>query len=122
MLDTARSADGPNASASVGAERWARDLDDETRRVDLMAPEIRCMGCVSKLERILGETPGVKSARVNLTLRRIGVEYDPLVLTADAIVSEVETAGFRAKPFDPALVQFERLSIIDSPHIHNRPV
>ncbi|XP_059625482.1 copper-transporting ATPase RAN1 isoform X2 [Cornus florida] len=59
-----------------------------------------CAACVNSVEGILRELPGVKRAAVALATSLGEVEYDPTVISKDAIVNAIEDAGFEA-----ALVQ-----------------
>ena len=40
-------------------------------------PGMRCAGCISKLESGLAPLPGLVSARVNFTARRLAVDHLP---------------------------------------------
>ncbi|MEL6316835.1 MAG: cation transporter, partial [Pseudomonadota bacterium] len=84
------------------AERFATELPDGGRRIDFLSPDIHCAACVKRLERAVGAAPGVSAARVNLSLRRIGVEYDPAGTDASRIAAAIADAGYAAKPFDAA--------------------
>jgi Cu2+-exporting ATPase len=70
-------------------------------RLVLSLPTIHCQGCISAVEKTLQAVPGVKSARVNLTLKRALVEADPQV-TAQQLAERVEAAGYEAHELDPA--------------------
>jgi len=79
-----------------------RDLTSRTSEVELLLPGIRCAGCIRSVERSLGEVAGVESARVNLSMKRARVLFDPLLTDADALVAALGEAGFAARPFDPS--------------------
>src|SRR6056297_2584531 len=67
----------------------------------LSLPGIRCAGCISGVERALQAHPGVRSARVNLTLKRATVEADP-GLAAATLTGVLEQAGYEAHELDPS--------------------
>ncbi|MFC7705811.1 heavy metal translocating P-type ATPase [Plastorhodobacter daqingensis] len=69
-------------------------------RILLSLPTIHCATCISAVEGTLSRMPGVRSARVNLTLKRVSVEADPDV-TADALVARLERLGYEAHELDP---------------------
>lgn len=73
----------------------------EEASLHLMLEGVHCGGCVAKIERALAQEDGVHKARVNLTLRRLAVTYDPAVVDADALVAAVEKLGYGARPYDP---------------------
>jgi len=59
-------------------------------------PGIRCAGCIAKIERGLGEVPGVIAARVNFSAKRVAVQHLP-ELTDEALLSALEQLGFEAQ-------------------------
>lgn len=66
----------------------------------LSLPTIYCATCISDVERALTRHPGVKDARVNLTLRRVTV--DAPGLQAQDLIPLVEALGYEAHELDPA--------------------
>lgn len=76
-------------------------------QISLSLPQIHCAACISGVERLLANYPGVRGARVNLTLRRARVEAEPEV-TAAALAAMLTEAGFEAHELDSsALSQTE---------------
>ncbi|MFQ5566648.1 MAG: heavy metal-associated domain-containing protein, partial [Paracoccaceae bacterium] len=69
--------DAATIPAPGAAERWARPAEGRAAGVDLMVPGISCAGCMRTIETGLGKLDGVTSARVNLSMRRVRVLYDP---------------------------------------------
>lgn len=69
-------------------------------QIALSLPGIHCQGCIATVERGLSAQPGVKSARVNLTLKRALVEAAPEVTAADLIEALAEL-GHEAHELDP---------------------
>lgn len=99
---------GGAGSPDLGA-RWARPAGDGQEAVDLMIPGIHCAGCMARIERSLGELAGVASVRVNLTLRRAHVVFDPQQGSVAGITGALEGLGYEAKPFDAAaLAEIDR--------------
>ena len=88
------------AGAQAAAERWARPAGDGLARVDLMAPDVHCGACISTIERGLAKTPGVESARVNLSLRRVAVVFREGESSVASILERLTGLGYVAKPFD----------------------
>ncbi|MXO72450.1 heavy metal translocating P-type ATPase [Alteraurantiacibacter buctensis] len=62
----------------------------------LAVPGAHCAGCMSKIERGLGQLPQVASARLNLTSRLLTVVHDA-TLDDRQLVDELERIGFAAK-------------------------
>ncbi len=89
----------PACSAAPAAERLA-EMDAPTEaHIVLSLPTIHCAACMATVERALGAAPGVRSARVNLTMKRVSIEADP-DLTAEDLIPVVEGAGYEAHELD----------------------
>ncbi len=64
-------------------------------------PGMHCAGCISKIERGLAATPGIDSARVNFTAKRVSISHDQ-GLTVPDLVAAIGRLGFEAQPvLDP---------------------
>ncbi|RVQ69404.1 cadmium-translocating P-type ATPase [Croceicoccus ponticola] len=77
----------------------ARQPIDAARCVDsrFTVPGIRCAGCIGKIERGISAIPGVATARVNFSAKRVAVSHDPELTDAD-IVEALRELGFEAQP------------------------
>src|SRR6056297_2838617 len=88
----------PACSAAPAAEAVAaRDLPDA--QIALSLPTIHCAACISKIESALDAHPRVRSARVNLTLKRASIDAAPEV-TAEDMRALVEGLGYEAHELD----------------------
>ncbi|SDY79486.1 heavy metal translocating P-type ATPase [Citreimonas salinaria] len=65
----------------------------------LHLPDIHCGACITSVESALNAVPGVESARVNLTLKRVAVTA-PALATAP-LVAALAAVGHRAERLDP---------------------
>ena len=90
-------------SALADAPRTAPQDNAGQGRILLSLPGIHCAGCISRVERDLGDHPGVQSARVNLTLKRASVDAAPGV-TAAQLIDRLERLGFEAHELDPGIL------------------
>lgn len=72
----------------------SRDLGGGRFQTELSVPGARCAGCISKIERGLAFTPGVESARMNLTARRAAVVWRGE--TAPDLIAALDQVGFQA--------------------------
>ncbi|MEO0914554.1 MAG: heavy metal translocating P-type ATPase, partial [Pseudomonadota bacterium] len=70
----------------------------------LVVPGISCGGCISKIERNMAATPGILSARVNLTLKRLALRLETPEHAADAR-RQLTAIGYAAHPFITADAQ-----------------
>jgi Cu2+-exporting ATPase len=75
----------------------------ETARLILSLPTAHCAVCMSTVEGALKAHPGVSSARVNLTLKRVSVEAEADV-TAAQLAEVLEAVGYEAHELDPGLL------------------
>ncbi|MBD3764316.1 MAG: cadmium-translocating P-type ATPase [Rhodobacterales bacterium] len=93
----------PACVAAPSAERLA-ELNRPTRaRLMLSLPTAHCAACMSTVENGLQALPGVRSARVNLTLKRVSVDADPEV-TADTLIAALDRLGYEAHELDAGLL------------------
>ena len=56
-------------------ELAARSVSATEKEVTLSVADIRCAGCIQKIENALLATPGISRARVNLTTRQVRVRW-----------------------------------------------
>lgn len=82
-------------AASVEAQALPQDAC-----LALSLPGIHCQACISAVERGLHRIPGVQSARVNLTLKRVLIEADADLSAAD-LITELGRIGYEAYELDP---------------------
>ena len=73
-----------------------------TAGMDLALEGVSCAGCVAKIERGLFALPDVTKARVNLTERRLAVEWTDGTLDPTKIVDRITELGYRAHPYEAA--------------------
>jgi len=98
------SAQTPSACPACAAAPLAGAVANSARpegRIVLSLPKIHCAACISGVERLLLETPGVSAARVNLTLKRALVDAEEGT-TAEELAQMLGGAGFEAYELDPA--------------------
>ncbi|SER53770.1 Cu2+-exporting ATPase [Tranquillimonas rosea] len=69
----------------------------------LHLPDIHCAACIASVEETLGHLPGVRDARVNLSLKRAMVATDGSVGT-DTLVDALAARGHRAQPLDTGVL------------------
>ena len=70
----------------------------------LMVEGIHCAACVWLIETVLGRTPGVTKARINMTTRRLTLEWNPSQAEANALAASVAQLGYRLVPYDPKML------------------
>ncbi|TCM85760.1 heavy metal translocating P-type ATPase [Rhodovulum steppense] len=93
----------PACAVVPSAEALAEAAAPRDARLVLSLPTIHCAGCISAVERALEATPGVREARVNLTLKRVAVATEP-DLTAEALITVLDRAGYEAHELDAGMI------------------
>jgi P-type Cu2+ transporter len=68
--------------------------------LDLAVEGINCAGCMAKIERNLSKIPDVTSARVNLTDRRLALEWKAGSIDPATFVDRLAELGYKAYPFE----------------------
>jgi Cu2+-exporting ATPase len=93
----------PACAAAPAAERLASLAAQGPQRLVLSLPGVHCAACISTVESGLERLPGVRSARVNLTLRRVSVEAESTV-DAASLIPALGALGYEAHELDPGLL------------------
>ncbi|MCV2871822.1 heavy metal translocating P-type ATPase [Defluviimonas sp. WL0050] len=93
----------PACVAAPAAEAVAERRAAKEAGLVLSLPTAHCAVCISDVERTLSTIPGVRSARVNLTQKRVSVAAAPGV-TADTMIAALKTIGYPAHELDPGLL------------------
>ncbi len=103
LAETPHPAACPACVAAPAAEDLAaRAAEPEgPGTVQLSLPTIHCAACISAVERGLSKAPGVRNARVNLTLKRVSIETDPGT-PVDDLIGRIEGLGYEAHELDSA--------------------
>ncbi|MFN3824450.1 MAG: heavy metal translocating P-type ATPase [Pseudorhodobacter sp.] len=94
----------PACVAAPSAEAIARQAAEaKGARLVLSLPTAHCAACMSVVENALEALPDVRSARVNLTLRRVSVEAGADVTAAD-LIPVLAGVGYEAHELDAGLL------------------
>ena len=72
-------------------------MEQPLQLINLGIQGMTCAGCVSSVEKALGNVDGVDLAQVNFALNRASVHYNPEFANSSKLVSAVEAAGFNAR-------------------------
>jgi len=79
---------------------YVRDAGSGLSHIDLAVEGVHCAGCMSKIERGLSALPDVTLARVNLTDRRVALEWRQGALDPARFVDRLAELGYKAYPFE----------------------
>ena len=86
---------------------FVQHLDNGVARMDLAVDGITCAACMVTIEGGLATVPQVTRARVNLTNRRVAVEWPDGSLDPGRVIDRLAELGYKAYPFDPARAEAE---------------
>jgi len=83
---------------------YVSDLGEQ-REIGLLVEGIHCAACVWLIERTLARIPGVISANVNLSGRRLHLRWDNSVTPLSEFMGKLGEIGYAAVPFDPDVAE-----------------
>ncbi|MCY6381341.1 heavy metal translocating P-type ATPase [Hoeflea prorocentri] len=78
----------------------SRSVGEGLRQSDLSVPGIHCGACIRTIENGLGTLDFVKSARVNMSTKRVSVVWSENAEKPDVIVEALHGLGYEAHLFD----------------------
>jgi Cu2+-exporting ATPase len=81
----------------------SRKLGDGTRQLEFAVPDAHCASCIRSIETGLDALPQVKSARVNLSKRRVRVVFDPQQGPPAELASAIRASGYHTYVLDPSV-------------------
>lgn len=81
---------------------FVKQLDGGIARMDLAVDGITCAACMVSIEGGLASVPNITRARVNLTNRRVAVEWKDGTVDPASLIDRLAELGYKAYPFDPA--------------------
>ncbi len=79
---------------------YVRNLESGVSHIDLAVEGISCAGCMSKIERGLSAMPDVTLARVNLTDKRVALEWKQGAHDPARFIDRLAELGYKAYPFE----------------------
>ncbi|CAK0761852.1 P-type Cu2+ transporter [Gammaproteobacteria bacterium] len=82
--------------------KFVRHLGTE-REISLLVEGIHCPACIWLIENALDPMPGVLSANVNLSGKRLKLRWDNTKIQLSTILQKLGKIGYAALPFDPEL-------------------
>jgi Cu2+-exporting ATPase len=80
-----------------------KSSEQETVHSIFAVPGMHCAGCIAKVERGLADVPGIVSARVNYSARRVAIEHDQALSPPD-LRAAIAGIGFAAEPLADQMV------------------
>src|SRR6516225_1197663 len=81
---------------------YVKQVSPGLAHIDLAVEGVNCAGCMAKIERGLSALPDVTLARVNLTDRRVALEWREGALDPSSFIDRLAELGYKAYPFERA--------------------
>ncbi len=85
---------------AIDPSPFVRARRNNGKSLELAVTGARCAGCLGKIERSVGELPGVTSARLNLSTGKLAVEWQGTLPPAQIVMTLTEL-GYGVTPYDP---------------------
>src|ERR1700737_2422860 len=79
---------------------YVKHIGPDLSHIDLAVEGVSCAGCMSKIERGLSAMPDVTLARVNLTDRRVALEWKQGAVDPARFIDRLAELGYKAHPFE----------------------
>ncbi len=89
------------AEAVTDVEPFVKHGEDGVATLHLMVDGVHCGNCIKRIESALGRIPGVVSARLNFTTRRLVVTWRESETDAATLMTTLTGLGYGARPYDP---------------------
>ena len=86
-------------SSGLDLSELVRRSPDGTSSLDLAVDGITCASCLPDIEKGVGCVPGVESARLNLTARRLTTTWRDQAFDPAEVVRRLSALGFRGRPY-----------------------
>ena len=99
------------AEEAVPSLRLADFVDHIVRQPDgresltLVVQNLHCPSCIRAIESAVDGRPGLEKARVNLSTRRLKLQWDPAETSAEPLLAAVAAKGYRLIPLDAEQIE-----------------
>jgi len=101
-LISPRPAETAISSDQLGDPKAYVQIDsDNTHRLHLFVDGIHCAACIKTIESGVKSIPGILSVRLNVSTRRLAVEWQDSDLAPRLIIEAIVNLGYQAVPFEP---------------------
>ncbi len=86
---------------------FVEHVDGGLARINLAVEGLTCAACMFEIEGGLAAVPDVAHARVNLSNRRVAIEWRDGALDPARLIERLAELGYKAHPFDPGRAEAE---------------
>ncbi len=91
----------------------------KNRQVVIPVTGMTCANCVATIERNVKKIPGVDKTIVNLTTERATIEFDPEMVSVDALVNKIEKVGYGVATGELSIHLKQLSDVVDANRLQN---
>lgn len=91
------------ACVAIPEDQIEMTASEQAGKLLFSVPDVHCAGCIGTVENAVKSLPGVRDARLNLSLKRLFVDADPVM--GDAIIAKLASVGHLAQPLDETTLE-----------------
>jgi Cu2+-exporting ATPase len=91
------------ACVAIPEDQVEMTAQEQAGKLLFSVPDVHCAGCIGTVEKAVLTLPGVREARLNLSLKRLFVDADPGL--NDAIIAKLASVGHLAQPLDETTLE-----------------
>ncbi len=102
LLDPDARPPRPDSAERWDLERYIVTDQSSLHQLDCAVDGVQCGACVWLIESALAQQPGLLQGRLNMTTRRLHLEWRGSPDEAERFIAVVERLGYRLIPFDAA--------------------
>ncbi len=95
----------PEEDCLLDISEFTNQTSDNNFSINLMVEGLHCAACVWLIENVLKKQPSVKKARINMSTKRLYLEWLGNKNTGNDLVRLVSNLGYRLIPFDAEFLQ-----------------
>jgi Cu2+-exporting ATPase len=95
----------PEENQQIDISEFALPTDKNNFSINLMIEGLHCAACVWLIENVLKKQPSVTKARINMTNKRLYLEWSGDKNIGNDLVKLIFNLGYRLVPFDAEFLQ-----------------
>ena len=90
----------PDENTTIDVSEFVSEAEKNYHSINLMIDGMHCAACVWLIENVLNKQPNVKKARVNMSSKRLYLEWNGTREGGNQLVKLIFDLGYRLIPFD----------------------
>ncbi|MES2677832.1 MAG: heavy metal translocating P-type ATPase metal-binding domain-containing protein [Pseudomonadota bacterium] len=95
----------PEENGQIDVSEFANQTDENSFAINLMIEGLHCAACVWLIENVLKKQAAVKKARINMSTKRLYLEWLGAKDIGNDLVKLIFNLGYRLVPFDAEFLQ-----------------